>query len=106
MGATNETLEGQLVHDLEGLSGSFGDDGFCAEVYRALTNHTLSKDDEPHAYLVLSWNRAAECVNELRAHEDHEPLPLAGSGGEGIVSEIVFDELTAHGWHTRPIGHD
>jgi hypothetical protein len=105
MGAANETLEGQLVNDLEGLSGRFGDDRFCAEVYRALTNRTLSNDDQPHAYLVLSWNRAADCVNELRAREDHEPLPLAGSGGEGVVSELVLDELTANGWHTRPLGH-
>ena len=105
MGGANETLEGQLVHDLEGLSGRFGDDGFCAEVYRALTNSSLSKDDEPHAYLVLSWNRAADCVNELRAREHQEPLPLAGSGGEGIVSGLLLDELTAHGWHTRPLGH-
>jgi hypothetical protein len=104
MGAPNVTLEGQLVDDLEGLSGRFGDYRFCAEVYRALTNHSLSKDDQPHAYLVLSWNRAADCVNELRAREDHEPLPLAGSGGEGVESEVVLDELTAHGWRTRPLG--
>jgi hypothetical protein len=98
------TLEGQLVNDLEGLSGRFGDDGFCAEVYRALTNRTLSKEDQPYSSLVLSWNRAADCVNELRAREDHEPLPLAGSGGEGVVSELVLDELTANGWHTRRLG--
>ena len=103
MGAAHETLEGQLVHDLEGLSGRVDDDGFCAEVYRALTNSTLSKDGQPYSSLMLSWNRAAECVNELRAHEHLEPLPLAGSGGEGVVSEVVLGELTAHGWHTRPL---
>jgi len=103
VGVPNETLEGQLVHDLEGLSGRVDDDGFCAEVYRALTNSTLSKDGQPYSSLVLSWNRAAECVNELRAHEHLEPLPLAGSGGEGVVSEVVLGELTAHGWHTRPL---
>lgn len=105
MSALNETLESQLVHDLEGLTGRFGDDGFCAELYRALTNRTLSKDDQPHTYLVLSWNRAADCVNELRAREDQAPLPLAGSGREGVVSEVVRDELADHGWHARPFGH-
>ena len=41
----NETLESQLVRDLEELSGRFADERFCAEVYRALTNRTLSKED-------------------------------------------------------------
>lgn len=103
MGAPVETLEGELVRDLDALSDRFGDEQFCAELYRALTNRTLSKDGGPDGHLVLSWNRAAEFVNELRALEKHEPLPLAQSGGEGVVSEIVLDELTARGWHTRPL---
>ena len=103
MSALIETLESQLVRDLEGLSDRFGDEAFCAELYRALTNRTLSKDDGPGGHLVLSWNRAADFVNELRAREHHEPLPLASSGGEGVVSEVVLDELTAHGWQTRPL---
>jgi hypothetical protein len=101
----NETLESQLVHDLVGLTDRLADEEFCAELYRALTNRTLAKEDRPHTFLVLSWNRAADCVNDLRAREDHEPLPLAGSGREGVVSEVVLDELANHGWHTRPFGH-
>ena len=103
MGAPIETLETQLVRDLEGLSSRFGDDKFCTELYRALTNRTLSKEGSPPGYLVLSWNRAAEFVNELRAQERHEPLALAASGGEGVVSELVLDELERHGWRTRPL---
>ncbi len=103
MSAPSETLESQLLRDLEELSERFGDDQFCAELYRALTNRTLSKDSGPDGHLVLSWNRAAEFVNELRARARHEPLPLAQSGGEGVVSEIVLDELTARGWETRPL---
>jgi hypothetical protein len=95
------TLESQLVRDLEGLSGRLGDAEFCAELYRALTNRTLSKSD---GYLVLSWNRAEDFVNDLRAREDHEALPLAASGGEGVMSEAVLDELTARGWQTRASG--
>lgn len=103
MGAPHETLETQLGHDLEGLASRFGDDQFCAELYRALTNRTLSKAADPEGHLVLSWNRAADFVNELRAQESHQPLPLAASGGEGVVSELMFDELAARGWQTRPL---
>ena len=103
MSAPIETLEGKLVRDLDGLSDRFGDDEFCTELYRALTNRTLSKHGGPDGHLVLSWNRAAEFVNELRGRERHEPLPLARSGGEGVVSETVLDELTARGWQTRPL---
>jgi hypothetical protein len=103
MSAQIETLESQLVLDLQGLSSRFGDNGFCAELYRALTNRALSKEDEPGGHLVLSWNRAADFVNDLRAREDHEPLPLANSGGEGVISETVLDELTARGWETRSL---
>jgi hypothetical protein len=103
MSAAIESLESQLVSDLEGLSARFGDEEFCAELYRALTNRTLSKDDGPGGHLVLSWNRAADFVNELRAREHYEPLPLVGSGGEGVVSEIVLRELTASGWQTRSL---
>jgi len=101
MRAAIETLEGELAHDLDGLSDRLGDDRFCVELYRALTNRTLSK---PHGrHLVLSWPRAAEFVNELRARESLAPLALADAGGEGVVSEIVLDELVAHGWQTRPL---
>lgn len=103
MSAPIETLESQLVRDLDGLSSRFGDDEFCSELYRALTNRALSKEDGPGGHLVLSWNRAADFVNELRAREQHEALPLASSGGEGVISETVLDELTAHGWETRPL---
>ena len=103
MSAPIETLEGQLLRDLEALSDRFADDQFCAELYRSLTNRTLSKEDAPGGHLVLSWNRAAEFVNELRARVQQEPLPLAQSGGEGVVSETVLDELTARGWETRPL---
>ena len=99
-----QTLEAQLGYDLEDLSGQAADARFCAELYGALTNRTLSRDGRPHTRLVLSWERAAEVVNELRARGNHAPLALAGSGGEGVISEVMLDELTAHGWHTRPFG--
>ena len=103
MGAAIETLEGQLSRDLQGFSQRFGDAEFCRELYRALTNRTLTKDDRTAGHLMLSWNRAADFVNELRAREHHEPLQLAASGGEGVASEIVIDELAVRGWQTRPL---
>ncbi len=103
MHAPIETLESQLVRDLDSVSDRFGDAEFCNALYRALTNRALSKDGRPDGHLVLSWNRAAAFVNELRAREGHQPLPLAQAGGEGVVSERVLDELTAHGWQTRPL---
>jgi hypothetical protein len=99
-----ETLEAQLDHDLGGLSARVADESFCAELYRALTNNTLSRVGRPHTRLVLSWDRAAEFVNQLRARGNQDPLPLAGSGGEGVTSQLVLDELSAHGWHTRSFG--
>jgi hypothetical protein len=104
MGMSTETLESQLSRDLQELSDRFGDDGFCTELYRSLTNRTLSREGRPGGYLVMSWSRAAAFVNELRAQERLEPLPLASSGGEGVTSETVLDELTAHGWRTRQLG--
>lgn len=97
-----ETLESELVSDLtaDGLTGRFGDDQLCAELYRFLTNRTLSKDGR---HLVLSWSRAEALVNDLRASENHEPLELAQSGGEGVVSETVSDVLDRMGWTHRPL---
>lgn len=97
----SDTLETALLRDLQSQSGRFGDDQFCTELYRGLTNRTLQKDDDGH--LVLSWSRAEAFVNELRARENHDPLPLAQSGGEGVISETVNEVLDQHGWSTRPL---
>lgn len=97
-----ETLETELASDLvdDGLSGRLGDDRLCTELYRFLTNRTLTKDGR---HLVLSWSRAEALVNDLRARENHDPLPLAQSGGEGVVSETVSELLDRHGWSHRPL---
>ena len=97
------TLEGELVQDLHGLADRLADEEFCRELYRGLTNRSLTKDGEPGGHLVLSWTRAADFVNELRALGGREPLPLAQSGGEGVISETLLDELSAQGWETRAL---
>ena len=101
MGTPGETLETQLFRDLQDLFGRFGDDELCRDLYRALTNRALQKDG--NGRLVLSWNRAAAFVNELRASESHDPLPLAESGGEGVLSETLNEVLDRHGWHSQPL---
>jgi len=103
MGAFAQTLENELVRDLQAYSDRFGDEDFCVELYRSLTDRALCKDSPSRGHLVLSWNRAAEFVNELRERERHDPLPLAQSGGEGIMSERVSDALEENGWTTRPL---
>ena len=103
MGAPIETLEAELVRDLDGFSGRLREESFCAELYRGLTDRTLTKAEDGRGYLLLSWTRAAEFVNELRARKRLGPLPLARSGGEGVISETVLDELTARGWQTRAL---
>jgi len=103
MNSPSETLETELIRDLEGLGDRVGDEGFCGELYRALTNRTLSKDGGADGHLLLSWNRAAELVNELRARFDEDALDLAQSGNEGVISEDVLAELDRRGWRTRPL---
>jgi hypothetical protein len=103
MRAPLDTLEAELVRDLDGLSGRLRDESFCAELYRGLTDRTLTKAEDDRGHLLLSWTRASEFVNELRARESLDPLPLARSGGEGVISETVLDELTARGWQTRAL---
>jgi hypothetical protein len=104
MGAPIETLEAELVRDLDGLSGRLRDERFCAELYRGLTDRTLTKEGD-RGHLLLSWTGAAEFVNELRARKSLDPLPLARSGGEGVISATVLDELTARGWQTRALNN-
>jgi hypothetical protein len=38
-------------------------------------------------------------VNEQRARIGHDALPLAQTGGEGDVTELVRDALGPIGWH-------
>lgn len=103
MSAPIETLESELMRDLDQLGDRFVDDSFCGELYRALTNNALRKEGGPEGHMVLSWNRVEELVNELRSRHGQPPLILAQGGGEGDVSDTVGDELNAFGWHWRAL---
>lgn len=100
MSATTETTERRLLEDLAGED--FNDDKFCRELYRALANNVWSPDDGD-GEVALSWKRAEELINRLRADQGAEPLALERTGGEGRISDLVADRLHDHGWTARPL---
>ena len=103
MGGSAETLERELVLDLATLAERFADEEFSSELYRALTNNKWRNERAPEAHVSLSWNRAEELVNELRARVGEAPLTLAQTGGEGEVSDLVSGELGRLGWRADPL---
>jgi hypothetical protein len=99
-----EALERELLTDLRDVAlHGFGDDEFSGDVYRALTNTVWRKPDGPDGHVSLSFKRAEEVVNELRAGYGQPPLTLAQTGGEGEVSPAVEQELSAAGWTHAPL---
>jgi hypothetical protein len=102
MTTTSLALELELVIDLEALTERFDDEEFCRDLYRALANNVWHKDDGPDGHVSFSWKRAEQLVNELRRQfAGREPLPLARSGGEGEISQLVRDRLGRLGWRAR-----
>jgi hypothetical protein len=100
---SSAALESQLVRALQTMERRFEDDEFASEVYRALANNVWRKHDGPDGHVSVSWGRAEEIVNELRARRGKEPLTLAQTGGEGRVSQAVADELRRLGWAPTPL---
>ena len=99
-----EAVEQELVEDLVALEDRFADEEFSTELYRALTNNVWRKDDDgPEGHVSLSWGRAEELVNQLRTRFGQPTLPLAQTGGEGEVSDLVAAELGRLGWRSRPL---
>ena len=68
----------------------FADERFCTDLYRALAGAGWSHADA-EAPVVLSWSRAEELVNSLRARFGHPPLELAQGGAEGEIARTVAD---------------
>jgi hypothetical protein len=93
-------LEQLLIDDLEGLGDRLADDRLCTDLYRALTNRALSKSAPDAAgHLVLSWGRAEEILNRVRADRSQPALAqLAQSGGEGELSDRAAETLAELGW--------
>ena len=103
MTGTAELLERELIEDLSALDERFADEEFSTELYRALTNNVWRKRRGAEGHVSFSWGRAEQLVNDLRAHLDQAPLTLALTGGEGVVSELVEDEIGRLGWSARPL---
>ena len=97
-----ETHERALVEDLRGLGSALGDDRLCRDVYRALASRALSKRGA-EGHVALSWSRAEEVVNLARTGQGLPAIEgLAGSGGEGEVTDRAQEALDAIGWISQP----
>jgi hypothetical protein len=104
MTTPTETLERILVDDLSALGERLADDRLTQDLYRALANRALFKrGDEAEGHVALSWKRAEEIVNLARAANALPPKEgLAGSGGEGELSDRADEALEDVGWLSKP----
>ena len=100
--ADTDAFERELTQDLNRIADMTADDSFYEELYRGLAGVRWSRDG---GHVSLSWKRAEEVVNALRARHGHDPLTLAQTGGEGVVSDRVARALDA--WSASPLdpGH-
>ena len=102
--AVTDTTERALLADLGELRERHADDEFMGDLYRALANRTWHHQDASGGdHVALSWRRAEEVVNELRAAAGAQPLTLAQTGGEGEVAGSIDAELGRRGWRHRPL---
>lgn len=97
-----ETVERELVRDLELLGARFSDEKFCDELYRALARNKWAKQGL-EGHVALSFGRAEGLINDLRAQLGEQPLTLAQTGGEGEVDATIDRELAGRGWHASPL---
>lgn len=95
--------EEELLHDLRSLAPRAEEDWFATELYRALGNRRWHKLDRVDGSVSLSWRRAEDVVNELRADQGAPPLELHQTGGEGELSDAVGEELAALGWRSQAL---
>jgi hypothetical protein len=101
-----QALERELANDLQTLGDLIHDDSIYPELYRALAGTTWRRGGDGH--VALSWKRAEELLNQVRAHHDLPALALAQTGGEGEVSTRVARALEGLDWTPGPPaeGHD
>ncbi len=101
MEATIKT-EQRLLGALGELRERMTSDSFCEQLYRGLASRRWRPEDGGDP-LSLSWQRAEEIVNLLRAQVGERPLELAQTGGEGELSDDVRRELERRGWRSEPL---
>jgi hypothetical protein len=100
---TAQTIERQLMQDLRTLGDRFADEKLSTELYRALARNAWRKQAGPEGHVALSFGRAEEIVNELRAGHGQPAIEMGQSGGEGEVSRTVETELGRLGWTAQPL---
>jgi hypothetical protein len=94
----------RFLRALDQLVDEAADEKLASELYRALAGRCwIGPQGEE---VSLSWARAEELVNELRAHAGSLPMTLEATGGEGEVSEPVGTRLAELEWHSRPLDTD
>jgi hypothetical protein len=102
MTAPPQTLERKLIDDLRALGDRLGDERLIQELYRALASRALSKRGV-EGHIVPSYKRAEEILNLAREAQGAPAVEgLAGSGGEGEVSDWARETLEEIGWESRP----
>jgi hypothetical protein len=100
MSDTTAALERQLLNDLQTLGDLIHDDSWNEDLYKSLAGVSWSRDGN---HVSLSWKRAEELVNDIRAEHDKPALTLAQTGGEGEIVDRVADALSGLGWTAKPL---
>jgi hypothetical protein len=100
MTAPTDTLERQLLADLEGLGERLDDERLTRDLYAVLAGFTLSRSE---GRIALSWKRAEEVINAARERHGLEPVTLAQTGVEGAPADDRAGELLESlGWQLEP----
>jgi hypothetical protein len=100
MAGATEAIERQLASDLQTLGELIQDDAWNEDLYKSLAGVSWFRAG---GHVSLSWKRAEELVNEIRAKHDQPALALAQTGGEGEVADRVADALAGLGWTPKPL---
>jgi hypothetical protein len=100
MAETNNALERRFANDLQTLGDLVQDDSWNEDLYKSLAGVNWFHDG---GHVSLSWKRAEDFVNEIRAKHGQPPLALAQTGGEGDVADRVANALSGLGWTPKPL---
>ncbi len=95
------TAEQTLERTLEDLAERTRDGAFATQLSRGLASRRWRGPDG--AEVSVSWRRAEDLVNALRARVDADALELAQTGGEGELTDDVRDELGTRGWTSEAL---
>jgi hypothetical protein len=107
MSGFTETRERALVDDLIQLGhDALADEKLVRDLYGAIASRALFKRDS-EGHVALSWKRAEEALDIARQAHGLAPLEgLAGSGGEGELTDRARDALEAIDWISQPENTD